>query len=414
MIRRVEHLISRVGKRTAELQNPLLKTSLIPASLAVILWRPCKHRSTGDKLDTMRNLTFILTFLLTWTSQCAGQNKTTKEGLNVGKWIDEYELANGKFRETGYYKIIPLTTYDTIRPLGENIFEVKFKGSSPLLFFSGRHGNSISVKDSIWQTVDSIGKIYKTENWVQGLNLWTKYFDGNGNMTKYDYDDFENDTSFYLTYKNNQLYKKAFYPPDNKNQQTEIFYPDNNLVIPNAEPSFYYKFGDIAVNVFQLKLSCKQDLIINTVSSSSGNIQVTFPFNSVPYKLTKTDTAIFNLIFTPTPTSFTEDDTITIITSEENVLPYKIYCSLSASHIDGSNVETLSKLILSKSKDRYLLIAPMGTQTDAFITDSKGNEKRYRIQGITKIDLAQLKAGDYQLSIASCNTGGDIKLNIVE
>jgi len=289
----------------------------------------------------MQHLTFILAILLTWTIQCIGQNKTTKEGLNVGKWTDEYELAYGKFTETGFYKIIPLNIYETIRPLGDNIFEVKFKGSSTLLFFSGRQGNNISVKDSIWQTVDSVGKIYKTENWVQGLNLWTKYFDGNGNMTNYDYEDFENDTSFYLTYKNNQLYKKAFYPPDNKNQQTEIFYPDNNLVIPNAEPSFYCKFGDMAVNVFQLKLSCKKDLTINSVSSSSGNIQVTFPFNSVPYKLTKADTAIFNLIFTPTPTSFTDDDTITIVTSEENVLPYKIYCSLRASHIDGSNVESL-------------------------------------------------------------------------
>jgi hypothetical protein len=37
VIQRVVHLTSRVGKRTAELQTPFLKTSLIPSSLAAML-----------------------------------------------------------------------------------------------------------------------------------------------------------------------------------------------------------------------------------------------------------------------------------------------------------------------------------------------------------------------------------------
>jgi hypothetical protein len=233
-------------------------------------------------------------------------------------------------------------------------------------------------------------------------------------LTKYDYKDLENDTNFYLTYDNNQLYKKAFFPPNNKNQQTVIFYPDNNLVIPNAEPFFNTKFGGTSVNDFQLKLFCKKDLTINSVSSSSQNIQVNFPFNSMPYKLTTKDTATFNLIFSPTPSSFRDKDTITIITSEENVPPYKIYCSLRASHINGSNVKTLKEISLSITNDKYLLISPMGSVTDAFIKNSNEIVKRYKIKGITKIDLNELKVGEYELSVYSCDTGDKIKLKILK
>ncbi len=362
----------------------------------------------------MRQLIFILTLLLTSIFNCLGQNKTTKEGLKVGIWTEEYDLGYGEFTETGVYKIIPLNTYKTIQSLGDDSFEIKCKASTTILFFSGRHNKSISVKDSIWEIKDSIGKLYSTEMWHQGINIWRKYYDESGSLIEYHYIDLENDTTFNLIYINNRLFKKAFYPPENKNQQTEIFYPNNDLIIPNAELTFKSIFGDTVLNVYQLKLSCKKDLTIQSVRSGSKNIQVVFPFNTFPYELTEKDTAIFNLIFTPTPTTFIENDTITIITSEENVLPYMVFCSLNASHIDYSNVETLTELSLSKTKDQYLIIAPMGTQTDAYITDFLGTKKKYKIYGITKIDLSKLNVGEYQLSIASCNTGGDIKLTITD
>lgn len=307
----------------------------------------------------MSRTNFILTLLLTLTLGCFGQNKTTKEALNTGKWTEVHE-------------------------------------------------------DGIWQTADSTGNILKTEYWDKGLNLWTKYFDEHGNLSEYEYYDIKDDTHFYLTYKNNQLYKKAFYPPENKNQQTEIFYPDNNLLIPDAEPAFYSKFSDIAPSVFQLKLSCKKDLTIISVRSGSKNIHVNFPLNAPPFRLTPKDTACIDLIFTPTPASFSSSDTITIVTSEENVLPYKVYCSLRAFHIDGSNVETLQEISLSKTKDRYLFIAPMGTITEAIIQHSDGTEKRYDINQINQIDLKELEPGEYALAIYSCNTGGYLKLKISE
>lgn len=42
-------------------------------------------------------------------------------------------------------------------------------------------------------------------------------------------------------------YKKAIYPPENKDEPVEIYYPEDNLVIPDAELSFYSVFG---INTF--------------------------------------------------------------------------------------------------------------------------------------------------------------------
>ncbi len=349
-----------------------------------------------------------------WSFNCHAQNKTTKDGLKVGRWVEENEGGYEKFKETGYYKIVPLSKYDTLGQLEETTVRIKYKHSSPLLFFYARHDNYISVKDSVWQALNLKGKLLETTYWIEGINIWRKLFDDDGNLIEYDYDDLENDTSFYLTYISNQLFKKELFPPNDKNNATIIFYPDNRLIIPKAELSFYSKFSDISVNVFSLKLSCRQEIIIKSVTSSSNNIQVSFPYNSVPYKLASKDTATFQLIFTPTPISFRTNDTITIVTSEQNIPPYKIYCSLRASHIDGSNVGTIKEIVLSRTEDRYLIISPMGTRTDAVIKDTNGSLKKYVILSNTKIDLEEFQTGEYGLAIYSCNTGGDIKLKIIE
>lgn len=364
----------------------------------------------------MRKTTSILIVLLAWAFHCPGQNKVTKEGLKYGKWVEEYDDDNERLKTSGFYKIIPLSTYDTIRPLFDDGFEIKFKRSTPLLFISGRYNNDISVQDGLWRTVTSTGQLYRTDFWDQGLWVWYKDFDDKGNMIYYHYNDFENDTSFYLTFKNNQLYKKAYYPPENKNASTEIFYPDNNLIIQNAEPYFETLFGDEILNVFPLKISCKHDLTITSVSSGSENIQVDFPSNTLPCKLTPADTVTFNLVFKPTPISFRDYDTITILTSEKNVPPYKVYCDLKASHINHRNVETLGDLTLSQSKDRYLIISPMGTVTDISIYDRNQTIKDIQIfsSSIAKIDLTEFSIGEYIVSIAGCSVGGFIKLKINE
>ena len=359
----------------------------------------------------MRILTILLIVFV--QIQCLSQNNISSEGLNIGMWLNEYELAYGKFKETGRYKIVDLTQYDTIKELGSQHFEIKYKGSNAILFVENRFGNKVSVKDSIWITVDSLGRIYKINNWFQGINLWTKHFDNKGNLVEFHYDDFENNTSFYLTYNENQLFKKAFYPPNNKNQQTEIYYPDRNLIIPNAEFSYSGIFGSNDNNNFRLNLTCKESTQILSIKNNSKNVIIESS-DKLPMKLLPNNKVEITLRFTPTSSTYRQYDTIIIETSEKNALPYKMYCSMNVAHINSKNVETLKDLKLSKLKDKYLYIQSMGTVTDAYIKSTKQEEKHYQIWGVTKIDLNTLELGQHSLSISSCNNGGYIKLNIVE
>ncbi len=362
----------------------------------------------------MKHSIYILLLLLLLNLHGFGQNKLTKDGLKIGKWEEKYEISVGKMKYSGFFKIIPINTYDTIRSIGDNLYRIKYKGATPLLSTSGIKRNNVSVKDGIWRTIKSNGKIHEIQTWQNGLLLSEEEYDDNGILKEHHYIDYENDTSVYLYYKGEQLYKKAFYPPNQKQQQTVIFYPDNNLVIPNAELYFNSKFGDTSLNILPLKLFCKRDLTILSVFSSSSNIQVSFPYETFPYDLTTEDTVTLNLIFTPTPSSFRTEDTITILTSEENALPYKIYCWSRASHINGNNVETLKQITLSKTKDKFLIIATMGTSTSAYIKDLNGEEKRYKITISSKINLNEFGVGEYDLKIHSCNTYEDIKLVIIE
>ena len=349
----------------------------------------------------IRKTTSILIVLLAWAFHCPGQNKVTKEGLKYGKWVEEYDDGERKNTFSGIYKIIPLSTYDTIRAVGYGTAEIKYKGSTPILEFSGRYLNDISVQDSIWQFVDSTGILRSTYFWNQGILAWSKDFDDKGNMIFYSYNDFENNTSLYLTYKNKQLYQKHFYAR-NETEGTSTFYPDNNLIIQNAEPSFSKTFGDSTKSVFQLKISSKKHLTIKSVISSSENIQVSFPLNKLPYKLSPSDTTIVNLTFAPTPISLRDNDTITIITSEKNVPPYKVYCSLNASHVNYNNIENLKNLTLSKSKDTYLIISLSSDSREVYIKNDKRTEKIYHtLYGKLKIDLKDFNVGIYDITISN-------------
>jgi len=56
----------------------------------------------------------------------------------------------------------------------------------------------------------------------------------------------------------------------------------------------------------------------------------------------------------------------------------------------------------------------MGTSTQAFITDSAGTKNKYEIGKNTKIDLKELKVGEYQLKVNSCHIGVEMKLEITK
>src|SRR5687767_11557598 len=92
----------------------------------------------------------LLTIMILLTALPAfGQGKKV-DGLRVGFWSEKFEDANRNYTLKGNYKIIPLAKYDTIRELGRTCYEVKYKGSTPLIFFHEKIRDKISVKDSIW------------------------------------------------------------------------------------------------------------------------------------------------------------------------------------------------------------------------------------------------------------------------
>jgi len=344
-----------------------------------------------------------------------GQGKIV-DGLKTGFWTETFEDANRKYVLKGNYKVIPLKQYQIIRELGNTCYEVKFKGSTPLMFYDGKSKSNISVKDSIWNSYDQAGNLREIDYWIAGLNQWTKYYDEKGNLIRYDYDDYESDTSFQLTYINGRLFKKAFYPPENKNRQAEIYYPTDALIISNAELSFTINFLDKPTASEEISISSKNDLTINSISSkrsfvtlvTSNNQPITFPLQI------KANTIFpLKVIASPTSANYQMTDTLTVVTSE-NKTSYEIYTSIYAHHINGRTVENLTSLQLSKTKDKYLILPSMGTVTDATIISKSGDKSFYEINGTTKIDLSKFSAGTYQLLVSSCHTGGQLKFVITE
>lgn len=363
----------------------------------------------------MRQATLFI-ILLSLAFHCSGQNKTNKDGLLVGLWTDQHMNSNGKCTERGSYKVIPINTYDSIGSLNRENYEFEYKGANYFLSFSGKSGDSISVKDSLWQGFDSLGNISYSKYWQEGLQIWSKSFDPDGNMTEHNYYDFDKDTGFVLSYVGKHVYRKLVYPLSDRSERTETFYPDNDLEISDTEPMLDSYFGQAEDTFVQLRLSCKKDLTIYSVSSSSANLQVTFPSNALPFKLTTKDTVSCILTYRPTPTAFREYDTITIVTSEVNSPPYKIYCTMYATHIDGGNIHSGKEVSVSKSKDKFFYITSMGTVTTAYFRkrDSEETEKEFSIFRLTQIDLNELEVGDYDLSVLSCDAGGFAKVKITE
>lgn len=344
------------------------------------------------------------------------RNKTTKNGLRTGLWVEHYETVEGKWVETGTYTIIPISTYDFLE-FSHTLYRIRYKGFEQLLFIEGHSDSLLSVKDGLWYTYDSTNTVRRTDLWSNGINLGTTYFDGQGELTQYHYTDFENDTSFYLTYIHKQLFKKAYFPPEDKNNETELYYPDNDLVIENAEPRFYANFLSKTTDTFQIRITARKSMDIVSMKSTASDMQlVDASFQAVrfPLHIADHDTVILNMLFAPAPTTYREYDTISVVTSEINVPEYKLYCKARVSHLDGRNVQTIQDVTLSKKKDKYLVIAPMGTVTDAYITGATGEEKAYGINGITRINLEELDTGRYQMRISSCYTGGYMTLTIVE
>jgi len=338
------------------------------------------------------------------------------DGLKTGTWHEKFEDAYRNYTKKGNYKIIPLAKYDTIGELGDGCYRVNYRGYEQLLFFAEKVKEKVAVKDSIWNSYDEMGRLREIDYWAEGLNVWTKYFDKKGQLTRYDYEDFEHDTSFQLTYLNGQLFKKAFYPPENKNSQTVIYYPEESLNLTKAEFAFTVNLLSRPIDTEQIMLRSKKDITISAISTTKEFISILTLDNQpvcLPLMLLSNDSVILKIVASPVAANYEMTDTISILTTE-NKQPYKVYSNIYAHHLDGRTIKTVKTLTLSKKRDKYLILPSMGTVTDATLVSPQNQEYYFEIKGTEKIDLSKFPSGNYKLIVSSCHTGGRLSLILTE
>ncbi|MDJ1506286.1 hypothetical protein [Xanthocytophaga agilis] len=350
---------------------------------------------------------------------CLAQNRTTEYGLKVGKWIEK-EMNNEELEiHTGNYKIIQASAYIITDTLDSNIFGIAYPEHEriPYLSIEGKYENFISVKDGTWETHDSSGTVYNRMLWQDGLNIESASFNSDGDTTNYYYYDFQNDRHYSCYYREGECYLKEYDP---YGERVRRYYPNRNLIIPEAEPEIDIMLLENNIGTYPLKLSSKSALKILSITSGSGIVEIIPHINSYPISISPNQEAEFTLKFIAEPENiiYALSDTLTIQTLDnDRMVSYDIYCTIFPVHIHGGNLESLETITLSRVKDKYLLLAPLGTETDAYLI-YKGNRRRYHtfmgMETFIKIDIRDLSDGTYPLSISSCNDGKDIFLRIVK
>ena len=263
---------------------------------------------------------------------------------------------------------------------------------------------------------DKKNKIVLSEFYQDGLIVWRKEFDTSGNLLKYFYEDFANDTIFYFDYIDNLLFKKVYYAPIDKNIATIIYYPNEHISISNAEPFFYINFITSPKLKKEIILFLNENEVIDSIVSQNSFLKINDAKNKqikFPLYLKKNTKFSFNITAIPIPSNYCPTDTIQIFTKNSKK-PYSIYCTITANHLNYNSVETTDSLTLSKSTDKFLFLPRMGTSTVVTITSFDEHKRHYNTRGIAKIDLSEFELGTYKLLISGCNSGGKLTLIIKE
>ena len=365
----------------------------------------------------MRILFLFINLIAFINLSCQENSSIDSSGMST----DYYEDAYGKYTSRGKLKIIPISKYKIIKSYGvmkegePGDFVVKYKKATPLVFYEKKMNDSISVKDSIWKMYDQDGKLKRIEFWNEGLNEWTKFYNKQGELSEYDFKDYENDTSFTYTYVGSRLFKKSFFPPNDKNDQIEIYYPEEILSISNAELSFTINFLNKPVDSALIEIRSSQNSTITSISSKHKFVRLADSLGnplSFPIDLMAGQSRVIKISVSPKSNNYKSQDTIVITSTASR--PLNIYSNIYAYHLNNRSLKNVKKFGLSKSKDKYLIIPPMGTFTDATIISSKGKKDFYKINGITQIDLTKYRAGRYSLEVSSCHDYGLLELIISE
>jgi len=363
-------------------------------------------------------------FLITLSSACFAQNKLNAKGQPFGYW--KYDRATYGAAQDGYYKIVSLSQYDSIHfEPGEGgavgRLEVNYKRSRASIVTYNYDNDSMSVNDSVWNVYDSAtGKLALTTVYDKGVMLWSKEYDAKGDLLKYDYNNYDADSSVYLTYLDHRVFKKEFYPPGFANDKITQYYPYEHLHLSGAEPVFNLNFLNKPEEESTVKIVADTDVTI-TKFIASNNIKLLNKKGgdvNLPIVLGKGDTYTLTIQYSSTPATYNFYDTIAIKTKGSN-FTYKIICTAWCAHVDRNNASTIQNIRLSISKDGYLFIKGCGSMTTFSISDEDGKTSNYAATdgNITAVGLKEFEPGIYTLDITmnDCNTeGGGINLKISE
>lgn len=351
----------------------------------------------------------LITVLLIANAASGQYNRI--DGLKTGYWTEGYSGGDGFFSQAGDYKIISTASYG--KTLAETDFnvKVKYKGSTPLVWFEKNVNGRISVKDSIWNIFDREARLRGTSFWKDGLSQWTKHYDENGNLIEHEYEDYDKDTSFKLVYLDGKLFKKACYPKLNKLEETAVYYPNEPLSFSKAEFLCEINFRNHPIDTKEIILNATKDMTIKSISSGHRFVKVTTANDqplSFPYKIKAGSTTPLHITVSPTSAEYEQKDTITLMTAESES-PYRICLHIRASHICEG------ELRLSKSKDKFLILPTMGTVLAAIVTPEEGPKTTYYVSRTFKrVDLSTFSVGKYGVEIRACYYKGSFTLVVTE
>lgn len=367
----------------------------------------------------MKKSIILFFYILLLSSYLYSQNKTTKNGLKTGFWKTEYSREYYDVNQEGRYKILLVNKLDTIpKSYFHDHVDVKYKNDTAWIDYEERKGDSIVVQHGLWKYYDSLRLnleyLYK---YKRGINLWRKSFNSDGSLFDHTHSNFKKGITYFDHYEGGKLFERRYYLPGKPNDDTVVYYPNARLCISDAEPRFDYNFLKKEQATQNIQIACKKPLKILSITPHSTNFQIQ-PSHSLPLNLKPQDTFNLTLNYIPSPITVIEQDTITIKTLENgSVHEYRILALTSAVHIDYKNVEHTSAIALSQSKDRYLLIDRLGTQTDACVRAEPEDACFQVIAGLAPhicIDLKAFQPGVYGVYISSCSKYGTFRLVITE
>ncbi|MDJ1506046.1 hypothetical protein [Xanthocytophaga agilis] len=350
----------------------------------------------------------------------SAQNLLTKDGLKTGLWIEK-DTTDSWDTRIGNYKLISQDTYTIVDTLSDWWYMIRYPGLQKMILLQTDkiHNGFISVRDSIWQVYDSTNRLVERQSWKEGIHIASTNLNNVGNTDSSFYYDLQKGVQYEYEYREEKLYKKASKSLIDENMlEVNEFYPNHNLIISNAEPQLNVLLGSNKSATFSLRLSCKSDLKIFSITSTSGKVLIKPTNESFPIPIRAKENVTVWLSFTPDMETFPMGgrDTLLVETVENNqTITYKIYCILFATHVWLHNLSHLKKLTVSQSNDKYLFVSPMGTITSAYLKGNKKAESQSVSFGdgdFIKFDLHKFPPGRYRLHIMSCNDDGKVWVRI--